>query len=396
MDDILYTDFNQSQPAGLYIHIPFCLKKCAYCDFYSIIDLSLKPTFLAALEEEMRLVRNAPLCFDTVYIGGGTPSVLKPAEIGSVIANAFRYFNIQSDAEITLEVNPGSITSESLAAYHRAGINRVNIGVQSFQDTNLHFLGRIHTARDAFLSVEWARHAGFSNVGLDLIYGLPDQDKENLLSDLKRAVDLNPEHLSCYMLTLESGTPMDRDVKRGRIRMPEEGAGRVLFDTTIDYLTDNGFDHYEISNFAGTSGGEVGSNRSRHNLKYWSFSPYRGFGPAAHSFVEPRRFWNHRSVDVYIRQIDAGKVPVAGKETLTKEQMVMETIYMGFRTTQGIDMDGFYEKYGLNFKQTFNDAIVEFENRGLLRFNGKYCALTREGLPLLDSVAAVFVDQDIS
>jgi oxygen-independent coproporphyrinogen-3 oxidase len=383
------------KPAGLYVHIPFCLRKCCYCDFYSISDLSQTSGFLAALKREMQMNSGTPLVFDTLYIGGGTPSVLPPEAIGQIIETACRYFSIASDAEKTLEVNPGTVTLENLSEYRKFGVNRLNIGVQSFDDNNLRFLGRIHSGRDARLSVEWAYRAGFDNIGLDLIFGLPGQDKINWLSDLIQAGNLEPEHLSCYMLTCESGTPLDREVKTGRIHLAAEGMVLDLFDTAIHFLTNHDFLHYEVSNFARMAGPNHEPRTSRHNLKYWSFAPYIGLGPSAHSFIEPERYWNHRSVATYVRQIEAGKSAMAEKERLTKEQMMIEAIYLGFRTTQGIDLDMFKAKFNNSFSQTFDKTIAELETRGMIKLSERHCALTRRGLPFLDSIASMFTNQSI-
>jgi oxygen-independent coproporphyrinogen-3 oxidase len=383
------------KPAGLYVHIPFCLRKCCYCDFYSISDLSQTSGFLAALKREMQMNSGTPLVFDTLYIGGGTPSVLPPEAIGQIIETACRYFSIASDAEKTLEVNPGTVTLENLSEYRKFGVNRLNIGVQSFDDNNLRFLGRIHSGRDARLSVEWAYRAGFDNIGLDLIFGLPGQDKINWLSDLIQAGNLEPEHLSCYMLTCESGTPLDREVKTGRIHLAAEGMVLDLFDTAIHFLTNHDFLHYEVSNFARMAGPNHEPRTSRHNLKYWSFAPYIGLGPSAHSFIEPERYWNHRSVATYVRQIEAGKSAMAEKERLTKEQMMIEAIYLGFRTTQGIDLDMFKAKFNNSFSQTFDKTIAELETRGMIKLSERHCALTRRGLPFLDSIASMFTSQSI-
>ena len=198
--------------AGLYIHIPFCKKKCFYCDFYSVTDLAQIPVFVAALENEMQLASRVPLVFDTIYIGGGTPSMLEASDVAQIIALAFKYFKIMPGAEVTMEVNPGTATLADLADYRSAGVNRLNIGVQSFQPENLKFLDRIHTAEQALSCLEWARRGGFANVGLDLIYGLPAQDPDIWREDLARAVGIGPEHLSCYMLTRETGTPLDKAV----------------------------------------------------------------------------------------------------------------------------------------------------------------------------------------
>jgi oxygen-independent coproporphyrinogen-3 oxidase len=383
------------KPAGLYVHIPFCLRKCRYCDFYSISDLSQTSGFLAALKQEMQLNSGTPLVFDTLYIGGGTPSVLAPEAIGQIIETASRYFSIAFDAEITLEVNPGTVTFDNLSEYRKFGVNRLNIGVQSFDDNNLRFLGRLHSGSDARLSIEWARRAGFDNIGLDLIFGLPGQDKTNWLGDLTAAVDIEPEHLSCYMLTCEPGTPLGRDVKTGRIRLAAEGVVLDLFNTTIHFLTARSFLHYEVSNFARMAGPNHEPRTSRHNLKYWTFAPYIGLGPSAHSFIEPERYWNHRSVATYVRQIKAGRSAMAKKESLTKEQMMIEAIYLGFRTARGIDLDEFQAKSGINFTQTFDKTIAEFETRGMIKMNEGHCALTRKGLLFIDSIASMFICQEV-
>jgi oxygen-independent coproporphyrinogen-3 oxidase len=383
----------RDKPAGLYVHIPFCLRKCSYCDFYSISDLSQTPQFLAALKREMRMNSGTSLVFDTLYVGGGTPSVLKPEAIGQIIETASRYFSIASDAEITLEVNPGTVTLDNLSEYRRFGVNRLNIGVQSFDDNNLRFLGRIHSGSDARLSVEWARRAGFDNIGLDLIFGLPGQDKTNWLGDLTQAGKLEPEHLSCYMLTCESGTPLDRDVKAGRLHLAAEGMVLDLFNTAIHFLTDRSFLHYEVSNFARMAGLDHAPKSSRHNLKYWSFAPYIGLGPSAHSYLEPERYWNHRSVATYVRQLEAGKSAIAEKERLTKEQMMIEAIYLGFRTTRGIDLDDFKHRFGLDFSKIFHETMAPFEKDEQLTVTKNHCRLTPKGMVLLDAITAKFTDR---
>ena len=383
------------KPAGLYVHIPFCLRKCSYCDFYSISDLSQTARFLAALKREMRMNSGTPLVFDTLYIGGGTPSVLAPEAIGQIIKTASRYFRFASDAEITLEVNPGTVTLDNLSEYRKFGVNRLNIGVQSFDDNNLRFLGRLHSGSAARLSVEQARRAGFDNIGLDLIFGLPGQDKTNWLSDLKQADNLEPEHLACYMLTCETGTPLDRDVKTGRIHLAAEGMVLDLFNTAIHFLTDRSFLHYEVSNFARIAGPDHEPRTSRHNLKYWSFAPYIGLGPSAHSYLEPERYWNHRSVATYVRQIEAGKSALAEKESLTKEQMMIETIYLGFRTTRGIDLNVFKAKFEISFTQIFDKSIAELETRDMIKMSETHCALTHKGLLFIDSIASMFICQEM-
>jgi len=384
-----------SIPGGLYIHIPFCKKKCFYCDFYSVTDLSGISVFLAALEKEMQLAYRVPV-FDSVYIGGGTPSILESDAVGRIIAAAFKHFNILSAAEVTLEVNPGTATFEDLKIYRNSGVNRLNIGVQSFHPDNLKFLGRIHTAAQALLCIDWARQAGFANVGLDLIYGLPGQKRNSWLEDLAQAVALDPEHLSCYMLTREPGTPLDKAAAAGRIRLAGEETLRALFETTIDYLTGHGFLHYEVSNFARLAENGGSPWTSRHNSKYWSMAPYIGLGPSAHSFREPERWWNHKSLQNYIRELQSAKLPVAGKERLTREQLIMEAVYLGLRTRKGIDLAGFKDKFGLDFFEQFAATITEFEKEGFLNVSKTHCALTAKGMALLDSITAAFTSQDFA
>jgi oxygen-independent coproporphyrinogen-3 oxidase len=386
---------NPEQPAGLYIHIPFCVKKCLYCDFYSITDLVQTSSFLTALKREMELAGHCPLSFDTLYIGGGTPSVLDDTAIEQIVATAFNHFNIRSDAEITIEVNPGTVSLENLRRYRQSGINRLNIGIQSFQEENLKFLGRIHSREEALSSIDWARQAGFENIGLDLIYGLPQQEQNHWLKDLDQAIQINPEHLSCYLLTRESGTPLDREVLADRIRLPAEDHLRKLFETTTDYLTDHGFLHYEVSNFARQADNGGSPWKSRHNRKYWSFAPYIGLGPSAHSYLDPERHWNHRSFEKYLQDIRQGKLPLAEKEKLTHEQRIMEAIYLGFRTAQGIDIGDFQRRFGIDFLTIFRETIADFEKDELVKVTKNHCGLTPKGMALLDSITAEFTSQDL-
>ena len=377
--------------AGIYLHIPFCIKKCPYCDFYSITDQSLKQPFIKALIREIEMVSSSSLLFDTLYFGGGTPSVFKAEDISRIIEKIYSLFNMLADSEITIEVNPGTVAFEQLVEYRSIGINRINIGVQSFQDANLDFLGRIHSSNDADLTIRWARKAGFDNIGIDLIYGIPGQTKKTWLYDLQRAVEFEPEHLSCYMLTYEKGTPLDRERRQGKFKPVAGSLLAELFETTMEYLTTHGYVQYEISNFAKNV-----SRKSRHNMKYWSFSPYLGFGPSAHSFIEPQRYWNCRSVKKYIENIKEGRLPVEEKEILSKEQRMTEMVYLGLRKTDGIDIDVIDETLGINFCQIFAEKIKQLEEDGyILPIHPKNrCALSRKGMLFLDSIAPVLMIED--
>jgi len=382
--------------AGLYIHIPFCVKKCPYCDFYSISDGSLHLAFMNALISEMRMTRDPNLMFDTLYMGGGTPSVLDAKTIEKIIETARQSYEILPHAEITLEVNPGTVSLKQFEGYRCSGVNRLNIGVQSFDPVNLNFLGRIHSGRDAHAAVTWAQKAGFENMGLDLIYGIPSQTKKSWLMDLKLAVESEPQHLSCYILSFEPGTPLYRDRQEGRLKPLAEPQVCELFETTLEFLSHHGYVQYEVSNFAHQSMNSFGlkgaeRNRSRHNMKYWKFAPYIGLGPSAHSFLEPKRYWNCADVEKYIRDLDADKLPLAGEERLSMEQLMIEAIYLGLRQTKGILIDIFDKKFDVSFKTMFEEIIANLEARGLAELSQNRCALTSKGMLYLDSIAAMFI-----
>jgi oxygen-independent coproporphyrinogen-3 oxidase len=387
---------DDAPPAGLYIHIPFCLKKCRYCDFYSIADLSLQPLFPDAVISEMRLVGKTGLVFDTLYIGGGTPSVLDNVGLEKIIDTARRCFDISSDAEITLEVNPGAVTLAQMKHYREIGVNRINIGIQSFNPDNLGFLGRIHSDRDAETAVKWAQKSGYKNIGLDLIYGIPGQTDSSWLKDLKTAVDLRPQHLSCYMLSYEPGTPLYNDLKHQIFTPLSEQRVCEMYDTTVAFLSVHRYVQYETSNFARDAVGSRGTksaliHASRHNMKYWNFAPYIGLGPSAHSFIHPKRFWNHSSVKKYIRELATGRIPRAGEEVLKREQQWIEAVYLGLRQIKGIDVDGFEKKFGVDFKAKYAGTISDLEGKGLIKVSQNLCALTPKGMMLLDSIATQFI-----
>ena len=380
-----------SQNAGLYIHIPFCVRKCPYCDFYSLTDLALKPRFLKALITEIELVSTEMLSFDTLYIGGGTPSVYQSDEIDLIVTNAFQSFKFRADSEITIEVNPGTVTPGQLTGFRKAGINRLNIGVQSFQQSNLDFLGRIHSSDAGGQTLHLAHQAGFDKVGIDLIYGLPGQSKQDWLLDLQQAVEYQPAHLSCYMLSYENGTPLNRDLQHGRFQPLSEDRVRVLFETTIEFLEANGYFQYEISNFAMIEEDRE-ANVSRHNLKYWTLVPYMGLGPSAHSYIESQRHWNVASLDQYIKEIESGGLPVAGQELLTLEQQKIEAIYLGLRMTRGIDLVFFKKKFGVDFLETFKEVTTALEKDNYIEVTKSHCALTRQGRAFQDSITSMFIN----
>lgn len=388
----LHRDRNEF--AGIYFHIPFCVKKCPYCDFYSTTDLALKEAFLKALMREIRMLCDFSFLFDTIYIGGGTPSVLTAEDIGKIIEATRQSFRISADVEITMEVNPGAVDQKRFAGYKSLGVNRINIGAQSFQETNLAFLGRIHSEKDINPAVKWARKAGFDNMGLDLIYGIPGQTRKSWLLDLQKAVDFKPEHLSCYMLTYEPGTPMYKDRQEAGFCPLPDNLVSDMFESTIEFLSANNYLQYEISNFAlvkSDKSADKKDNMSRHNRKYWLSAPYIGLGPSAHSFVEPVRYWNTRNVIKYIKDVNGGRLPIEGKEVLSREQQMIEAISLGLRMTDGIKTDAFNKKFDVSFKKIFAETIAYLEEDGLIRLTENRCSLTRKGMLFADSITSMLI-----
>jgi oxygen-independent coproporphyrinogen-3 oxidase len=384
-------DPHGSSLGGIYIHIPFCQHKCLYCDFYSVTDLSLKPAFLEALSSEIAAADPGPRVFDTLYIGGGTPSILEPAEVEAIVDGVFSKFRFERPVEVTMEVNPGTVDSAKLRGFRSAGVNRLNIGVQSFQEKNLETLGRIHSAGQAHAALASARRAGFEAVGLDLIYGLPGQTRQGWSEDLESALAHEPEHIACYMLTVEPATPLAEEQRRGRFQPAPEGAAADLFWMTSEFLTARGFRHYEISNFARCGADGAAARTSRHNCKYWTHAAYLGFGPAAHSFLPPTRFWNHRDVKRYVEAVKRGGRAVSGEETLTGEQEMMEAIMLGLRTAAGVDLQDFKNRFGVDFMQVHGAAAAGLESQGLLRLEAGRCAPTLRGMLYINTITAALV-----
>jgi oxygen-independent coproporphyrinogen III oxidase len=379
-------------PAGIYIHIPFCAKKCLYCDFYSITDLSLQDAFIKALDLEIAATQSL-LPFDSLYIGGGTPSLLPARQIGQIIEQIYRQFNLAVSAEITLEINPGTVTRDSLKDYRQSGVTRLNIGVQSFRDSILKCLGRTHSVLDATDAIRWAREAGFHQIGMDLIYGIPGQTRQAWIDDLRQAVSYDPEHLSCYMLTCEPDTPLDRLRRHQKFMAMTDEDVCELFDTTVLELAEKGYPLYEISNFARKDNAHPDINRSRHNTKYWSGAAYIGLGPSAHSFLRPVRYRNHKIIETYLVDIMHGRLPIAEKETLNLEQQLAETVFLGLRTLEGISIARFDEISGRPFQMLFQDLLTDSELKAFFNLTPENCALTRQGMLLLDAIAAMFVER---
>lgn len=374
---------------GLYVHVPFCLTKCPYCHFHSRSPFGREDVkrWLDALSLEAAFYRDLFPPFDTVYIGGGTPSALTASEMGRLAAAIRRNFTIEPFSEWTVEVNPGDAAPGLLAVYRDLGINRVNAGIQSFDDETLSFLGRRHDARQAAKAVEALRSAGFDNIGLDLLYGIPGQTVEEWLETLSAALRYEPEHLSCYELTVEPGTPFFVLREKGVLPPLPEDLSLRFFMETSGRLTDNGYLHYEVSNFARDA-----SLRSRHNRKYWDHTPYLGLGPSAHSFLEGRRWWNGEDLDAWEKSLREGRRPVGGEEVLTTGQRCLESLFLGLRTSEGISLDGFREEHGIDLLALQGGLVERSAAEGLLVVDGGALKPTVRGMAVADGLARLFSD----
>jgi oxygen-independent coproporphyrinogen-3 oxidase len=339
---------------------------------------------LESLFKEMAMYRNEFNSFDTVYIGGGTPSLLSPQRLESILVRIRENFDLIPNTEITVETNPADLNRSYLESMREIGINRLNIGIQSFDREVLRFLGRRHSLTQALAAVEASRKAGFHNIGLDLIYAVPGETIDSWLDTLKQAVAFMPEHLSCYQLTLEAATPLGRSCRAGEFSVPGEELQYEFFMKTSQFLEDAGYLHYEVSNFA--KGAE---HTSRHNQKYWDHSPYLGLGPAAHSFQDNRRWWNYRSIDQYITAINAGTLAVEETETLTAEQLRVEALYLGLRTKEGISFQDFKNSYDYDLFTEKKEILDKLQEEGFISIRDGHLYPTPNGFALADSLSLI-------
>lgn len=371
----------ESSPPGLYVHVPFCQSKCPYCDFYSITSPELVNSYLEAVNREALIYKGSFPSFDTLYLGGGTPSLLSGAQLEALTKTLHRHFHFAPNTEFTLEANPDDITAEKLHIFRDLGLNRLSLGVQSFTEAELVFLQRRHNARQTRQAIELIRAAGFANLGLDLMYGLSGQTPDAWLKTLETALSFTPEHLSCYQLTIAAETPLAHRLARGELTLPDEEAQRDFFLLTRQFLQDRGYIHYEISNFA--RGEEY---LSRHNRKYWDHTPYLGLGPAAHSYQAGRRWWNFSSVSHYCEVVNSGQAPLAGSESLNPEQLRLESLYLGFRTREGVALEVIQQQSG------WQSVLAGLEQAGLVRLAHERVTATAQGLVVADRLPLRFVD----
>jgi oxygen-independent coproporphyrinogen-3 oxidase len=375
---------------GLYIHIPFCARKCRYCDFLSFArtDASLREAYVRALileiERQGSLYGNM-FCVNSVFLGGGTPSLLSPAQLSRVLSALSRAFSIARDCETTMEANPGALDERLLDAALSQGVNRLSLGVQALSDRLLRVLGRIHTRADFLANYRAARRAGFANINTDLMFAFPGQTPADWRESLEAVLALGPEHISFYSLELEAGTPMYADVRAGTLAALDEETDREMYHFAARSIARAGYEHYEISNAAKPG------FRCRHNLKYWSMDPYLGLGLGAHSYTDGVRFSNTEDLRAYIAAAgDPARLRVRSHVS-TPEDCISEYMFLGLRRLAGVSEAAYARKFGEELRARFGAEIARLVRAGLLEEGGGTLRLTPRGIDLSDSVFVSFV-----
>lgn len=387
-------DNSLKKQMGIYVHIPFCVKKCAYCDFLSAPsdDKTIRAYVEAVIKEIYATKGTADV--PTIFIGGGTPSILDAAYIQSILQAIYEKFDVESDAEITIECNPGTISLAKLLTYKESGINRISFGLQSTDDKELKSIGRIHTYDQFNKSYEMARRAGFDNINIDLIAALPDQTIASWENTVRKVIDLQPEHISAYSLILEEGTQLydviEKERKQGIDRVPCEENEREMYYLTNELLEKAGYHHYEISNYA-KKGFEC-----QHNLSYWSPDNYIGFGIGAASYVNDVRYKNIDDIDEYLmhlsdpNNIDLSKIRMDVSQ-LTKENKMEEFMFLGLRRTNGISKNEFYKRFGVSYDTIYGKVTKKFLEQELLIHVDDRIFLSKRGIDVSNSVMCEFL-----
>ena len=374
---------------GLYVHIPFCTAICNYCNFNrGLFDPDLKARYLRALIEEIGRAGDGS-AVDTIFFGGGTPSLLEPREIDAIIAACRNAFAIAPDAEVTLEANPESVSVERLAGYREAGGNRVSFGVQSFDDEELRRLSRLHTASRAELAVTEARRAGFDNISLDLMMWLPRQSVDGWLRNVDGLIAIRPDHASVYMLELYPNAPLREEMARAQWSQAPDDDAAEMYLQGMSRLEEAGYGQYEISNVA------LQGRESRHNLKYWQDGEWLGFGCGAHSTRYGVRWKNVASTEEYVAAVTAGARLITDERRLSKEERLEEALFTGLRLTAGIDLGEMQKRYGVDVWARYGADLVTFADEGLLVYDGGSLKLTRRGMLLAHEIMAVFISSAV-
>ena len=373
---------------GLYIHIPFCVTKCKYCDFNSFkIDLNEKIKYLNYLGEEMKLykeeIKNREI--DSVFVGGGTPSILNENEINILFEKIKENFNIKSNAEITMECNPGTLTLNKLKAMKKSGVNRLSIGLQAVQNHHLKYIGRIHTFEEFEKNYHDAKQMGFDNINIDLMYALPNQSREDWMESLEKVVKLNPTHISAYSLILEENTELFKMYERDEFNLLDENTDIEMYEYTIDYLKSHGYNQYEISNYA------KDNFECKHNVLYWKCEEYVGIGASASGYFNGIRYNNICELDNYEKMILEGEKPIEWEEKLSIKDEIEESIFLGLRMNEGIQISDFKEKYNFDFEKEYKNEIEKLSKMELIEIDNNRMKLTQKGREISNSVFVEFI-----
>ncbi len=359
--------------SSLYVHVPFCIKKCKYCSFYSLRhNEDLEKLYIKAILKEMEITKDFPHFLKTIYIGGGTPSCLSIDSLNSLLSDLTKNFKTARDVEFSVEINPKTIDKEKIGLMKACGVNRLSIGVQSFNDKELLFLGRIHNSDEAARTVEVVYKEGFENISIDLIYGIPGQTLKSWQETLKQAVSLPVKHVSVYELSLEENTLLGKELNAGKISLPLQDDVAFMYEFASDFLKENGFKKYEISNFA-RRGFEC-----KHNISYWLRKPYLGLGPSAHSFFDKKRFHNPPDLFIYASFFIDGKAGWVFDYSVDKVEELKEKIFLGLRMTKGITIK----------KKCLLEFLKDFEKEKLLTISGNRVKLTLKGMLLSNEIFA--------
>jgi putative oxygen-independent coproporphyrinogen III oxidase len=376
--------------AGIYIHIPFCATRCHYCNFATGgYESELARRYTAAVREEIERAdvsnKTGMRRVDTIYFGGGTPTTLTVAQISSLIEACRGVFDVAPDSEITAEANPGSISQDYLEELRAAGVNRLSFGAQSFDDGELRMIGRTHSSEEARQAVRTARAAGFANVSVDLIAGLPEQKMETWRRNLEEAFALEPEHLSVYLLELYKDAPLLHRINRGELRAIDDELTVEMYFALLDEAERRGFDHYEISNWS-RPGFE-----SRHNLKYWVGAPYWAFGVSAAGYDGRTRWSNTRNIHEYLAKLESGESPIADRIELEDDDRQSENLFLRLRLKDGVDLDEHLRRFGVNALERYRDEIERLREAGLVELGENRLKISRAGTVLANEVFAAFV-----
>lgn len=373
---------------SLYIHIPFCISKCYYCDFSSFTDENNRiDDYINSLIIELSLYRERlkEYSIKTIFIGGGTPSSIAPKHIYRILQFIYKNFNTTKLSEVTIEANPGTLDKEKVMIYKESGINRVSMGVQTLDNALLKSIGRIHNVEDFYRSYEILRERDITNINVDLIFGLPNQTVDNVIDSLRKVIELKVEHISYYGLILEEGTKLHKLYNEGKVSLPDEDTERMMYHKATDYLINHGYNHYEISNYA------LPNYECKHNLVYWDIKPYLGVGLSSHSNIEGKRFWNTSNINIYIESLSNKNIPIEDEEIIDIETEIEEFCILGLRKIAGIDKLKFKNRFGMEIEKLFRDIINKHKNNGLIIENDDYIKLTKRGLDLANLVEIDFL-----